>query len=166
MADVTPTTEISIVYLGQRLMSDNKLAKLYIPLVKLMEYGDDQDNKDIERFASLFEHKRTEKKSPRIIAGHYKMKCVCDEAGRINRCYAGSATFVDMVPHPFRTVWDALDDAALMSFRAANQLKKLEDKSYLKDDMNRLRAYYEQVPYADRPAFEMVVLKALRSGIK
>jgi hypothetical protein len=154
-------TEMNVVYIGRRMNGDD-ICQAFITQTKLcIDLPEDASVVDVDREASLFAFKRGVV-TPKIIGGVYSMKAYVDPDGRIRRLLGSPTKLIEPVPHPHRAAWDALDQTSAAHKRANAIVKKLESQSWFKEDVKRLADYYDKLPFGDRVAFEVLVLKHIR----
>jgi hypothetical protein len=142
------------VYLGRRTLSDGKLGEAWIPLALFDQFPD-----QAEAHSSLFKFKRFDR---RVIGGVYLCTVKLGDNGSLNSLAVG-AFQRQLDRSAMLTAWRASDTAADQRKRQADLEKRLAEDDGLEQELRNLRIAWLAVPPGDRLAFEMMVLRRLRS---
>lgn len=140
---------LKVIFAGARRLTDGKLADAFVPLA------------DPRSPMSLFE--RGKKTVSRLVGGVYSMKGTVEDASVKTLATAGG-TFTGRWAGDSELVveWEAADAAAKVKDRERKLVARLKSEPKLAQEMATLRRVYHRTPFADRAAFELMVLGELR----
>lgn len=170
MAETNPSagddlTVAECVYIGQRLTADHKLGETWLLLDQLAGVKPGATSvtwNEIESGRAVFSVDRKQR-SP-AVGSIYRMK-VRIEAGSITSAATKSREFLRQYDNAeARARWDDIDQAERMRHRALQLEEKIKGTRPLADQLAALRDHYQRIPFADRLAFELLVLSYIRKG--
>lgn len=144
---------IPCIYVGVRSLTSGKLADGFVL----------QSNP--EQPPSLFERKK--KDMARVVGGAYDMKGMITD-GMIRTLVTNGGTLTGRwAGKPELVVeWEVADQAAKAKDRERKLVARLKDESKLAQEIATLRRVYHRTPFADRTAFELMVLHELRKSAR
>lgn len=159
---------IECLYVGRRVLSNGKLAEGYLTLEQAGAHAPAEWDR-FENEVSLFEATKRSKaraRSGAVVGGVYKMEVALTD-GKITTARTAAREFMRLYENRDIVLsCETRDDAADLHVRNARLMTKLKDDDTLMNKLSQLRALYQRTPYADRMALELLVLGALRNGVK
>lgn len=144
-----PHTETECLYLGQRVLADGKVVEAWMPAGSSEEL--------VSYFAPT-----PKAASALLIGGIYSLPAIITDGTLTSTRMARREYLRRHQDDADLARWAALDSAAKMKARSAQQLAKLKTQHPLEQDLLALRAHWHRLPAMDRTAFELTVLTFIR----